>query len=64
MTVANFLDTLINDNDLKISVQTRKNDKVVELYSTDELFGGSADSVRHKDIHYIKIENKSVYIIV
>lgn len=64
MTVADFLNALMKDDDICISIQSRANGRVNELYNSEKLFGNQLDSIEKKEISYIKVENKSIFIIV
>lgn len=63
MTVTDFIKTLIIDTDIKISIQTKDANRVTELYNSEKLFNTS-DMEFDREIQYIKIENKSIFIMV
>lgn len=65
MTVRELRNVLIDDNELEISVQTKSNGRVEEAYNNQTLFNGSAyEYIADKEIKFIKIEKKVMYIIV
>ena len=63
MTVGDIIKKLIEDESLLISVQTNINGQVTELYNSDGLFD-NIDNVQSRNIQYIKIENKKLFLIV
>lgn len=63
MTVGNILDTLVVDEDLYVSVQTRENGCINELYNNNQIFDKSYN-VRHMPVNLIKIENHKLFIFV
>ena len=64
MTVTDFMNRLIIDPKLKISIQTRDNGQVIELYNSEKLLNGISDTAFESEIQYIKIENESIFILV
>jgi len=64
MTVTDFMNRLIIDPKLKISIQTRDKGQVIELYNSEKLLNGISDTAFESEIQYIKIENESIFILV
>ena len=64
MTVTDFMNRLIIDPKLKISIQTRDKGRVTELYNSEKLFNGASDTAFENEIQYIKMENESIFILV
>lgn len=64
MTVTDFFKTLIIDPNIKVSIQTKDADKMIELYNSEKLFNHSSEAGLDKEIQYIKIERKSIFIVV
>lgn len=65
MTVRDFKNVLIEDSKLEISVQTTVKGSVEEVYNTQTPFGGASyENIADKDIKFIKIDKKTIYIII
>lgn len=64
MTVTDFMKTLIIDPSNKISIQSNRDGKMTELYNSEKLFNTVNNIEFEAEIQYIKIENKSIFIVV
>lgn len=65
MTVEDFKNVLVKDSKVGISVQTSINGAIEEVYNDQMLFNGNSyANVADKEIKFIKIEKKAIYIII
>lgn len=65
MTVEDFKNVLIKDSKVNISVQTNSDGSMKEVYNDQMLFNGNSyANVANSEIKFIKIEKKTVYIII
>lgn len=64
MTIKDFVDNLIQDSEITISVQQKIDGKITEIYNDNNLFNKNIAALQDKTINLIKIENKHIYIVV